>query len=317
MTDPDITLVKEQRAVLDNRIRQIGWMVIGLMVVFLLGLGSGYLKWGQDETAEAEQQKQLATLYEQVNPPEGFALSISYGDLGPRLVKSGVIDYHAFAAIYENSGNPLTSEQVEIIKDGSNDEIVITAQNAHFLLNFFWAVGLANRNSILTEGLMVQNSQGQVERFASTGGWTLATKPITELYASMDLIPLTVEQQKLVEEVAAHVYRPCCGNHTLFPDCNHGMALLGILELMASQGASADEMFEAAKYINAYWFPQQTLEAAIYLQLNEGVDFSHADAELVVSEKFSSATGSSMVHQDLQRKGLLQQALGQGGSCAN
>jgi hypothetical protein len=317
MTDADITPVEENTSRVNNRIRQIAWMVVGLLVVFLLGLGSGYLKWGQDETAEAKQQKQLATLYEQVNPPDGFALSIPYGDLGPRLVEGGVIDYDAFAAIYEKSGNPLTPEQVEILKNGSKAEIVLTSQNAHFLLNFFWAVGLSNENSILTEGPMVQNSQGQVERFASTGGWTLASKPITELYASMDLIPLSAQQQKLVEEVAMHVYRPCCGNHTLFPDCNHGMALLGILELMASEGASADEMFEAAKYVNAFWFPQQTLETAIYLQLNEDVDFREADAKLVVSEKFSSAAGSSMVHQDLQRKGVIQQAPGQGGSCAN
>ena len=67
----------------------------------------------------------------------------------------------------------------------------------------------------------------------------------------------------------------------------------------------------------AYWFPQQTLETAIYLQLNEDVDFKDADARLVVSEKFSSAAGSSMVHQELQRRGVLPQAPGQGGSCAN
>ena len=58
------------------------------------------------------------------------------------------------------------------------------------------------------------------------------------------------------------------------------MAMLGVLQLMASKGATAEEMFEAAKYINAYWFPQQTLETAIYLQLNENVDFKDADAKL-------------------------------------
>ena len=72
-----------------------------------------------------------------------------------------------------------------------------------------------------------------------------------------------------------------------------------------------------AKYINAYWFPQQTLETAIYLQLNEGVDFAGADAKLVVGNQLSSASGASMVHEDLQKKGLLKQAPGQGGSCAN
>ena len=164
---------------------------------------------------------------------------------------------------------------------------------------------------------MVQQSEGQVERFASTGGWTLATKPITELYASLNLIPLTADQQKLVEEVAAAIYRPCCDNHTLFPDCNHGMAMLGILELMASQGATADEMFDAAKYINAYWFPQQTLETAIYLQVTENTDFASADARRVVSDQFSSGSGSARVHQALQAKGLLEQSPNQGGSCAN
>jgi hypothetical protein len=317
MAEHDVTLVEEQTALANNRIRQVAWLVMGLLVVFLLGLGSGYLKWGQDEATEAKQQKHLVTLYEQINPPDGFALTVSYGNLGPRLLEGGVINYEAFSAIYDKSGNPLSAEEAAILKNGSDSEIVITAENAHFLLNFFWAVGLANKNPILTDGPMVQNSDGQVERFASTGGWTLATKPITDVYASMELIPLTVEQQKLVEEVAAAIYRPCCNNHTLFPDCNHGMAMLGVLQLMASQGSTAEEMFEAAKYINAYWFPQQTLETAIYLQLNENMGFKSADAKLVVSKRFSSASGASMVHEDLQAKGLLEQAPGQGGSCAN
>jgi hypothetical protein len=156
-----------------------------------------------------------------------------------------------------------------------------------------------------------------VKHFASTGGWTLATKPITELYASLDLISLTAEQQKQVEEVAAAVYRPCCNNPTLFPDCNHGMAMLGLLELMASKGATSDEMFEAAKYVNAFWFPQQTLEAAIYLESNLDVDFTEADARLVVGNTISSSSGAAMMHQSLQDNGLLQQAPGQGGSCAH
>lgn len=306
-----------QNASANQRIKQIAWIILVAVFTFLLGIGSGYLKWGLDETAELKQQKEMTALYEQVNPKEGYALPISYGELGPRLLASGVINYDAFAAIYENSGNPLSKEQIEILKKGSDEKIVITAENAHFLLNFFWAVGLVNKNQILTEGPMVQYSGGQVEGFASTGGWGLASKPVTELYASLELIPLTAEQQKLVEEVAAAIYRPCCNNHTLFPDCNHGMAMLGILELMASQGASADEMFEAAKYINAYWFPQQTLEAALYLKSNEGTDFADADARLVVGETISSASGAGMVHENLKAKGLLEEAPGQGGSCAN
>jgi hypothetical protein len=301
----------------NKRIKQIAWMVLGLIVVFLLGVGSGYLTWGKDETAESKQQKEALALYEQVSPKDGYNLSISYGDLGPQLIASGVIDYDAFAKIYQSSGNSLSAEQIDILQKGGDQEIVINAHNAHFLLNFFWAVGLANKNTILTEGPMVGHSDGQIEGFASTGGWGLASKPVTELYASMDLIPLTAEQQKLVEEVATQVYRPCCNNPTHFPDCNHGMAMLGILELMASKGATADQMFEAAKYINAYWFPQQTLEIAMFLKANQNMDFADADPKLVVGQQFSSASGSQMVHTDLQSKGLLQRAPGQGGSCAN
>lgn len=252
-----------------------------------------------------------------MNPKDGYALPISYGDLGPQLIENGVINYDAFATVQKNSGDPLSAEQIEILKNGSDQQVTISKENAHFLLNFFWAVGLANKNPILTTGPMVQYSNGKIEGFASTGGWGLATEPVTGLYASMDLIPLTAEQQKLVEQVATAVYRPCCNNHTLFPDCNHGMAMLGVLELMASKGASVDQMFEAAKYINAYWFPQQTLEIAIYLQLNNSIDFADADARLVVGRELSSASGARMVHEDLQKKGLLKQAPGQGGGCAN
>ena len=316
MTERDLEIHTEytqEQISTNQRIQQVGWIGITVIAIFLFGLGSGFFQRGQSNLDALN----IVAIQEQISPVGGYPLSVSYGDLGPRLLEGGVFSYEAFAAIYENSGNPLTPEQVEILKGGSDEEIVITEQNAHFLLNFFWAVGLANNNPILTSGPIVQHSEGQVERFASTGGWSLATKPVSEVYASMNLVTLTTEQQKLVEEVAIGIYRPCCDNHTLFPDCNHGMAMLGILELMASQGASADEMFEAAKYINAYWFPDQTLEIAIYLQMTENLDFASADARLVVGENFSSGSGAARVHQELQKQGILPQAPSQGGSCSN
>lgn len=317
MTVPD---PKTKAEMINRRITQIAWIVIALLAVFVVILAIqsqptavGPVVQGNAAVTDTE----TAALYEQINPKDGYNLSVSYGDLGPQLLASGVIDYDSFAAIYQNAGSPLTAEQIEALKKGSDQEIVINAQNAYYLLNFFWAVGLANQNTILTEGPMVQNSDGKFENFASTGGWGIATRPVTDIYSSLDLIPLTDEQQTLVEEVAQGVYRPCCDNPTHFPDCNHGMAMLGILELMASRGANADQMFEAAKYVNAYWFPQQTLEAAVYLKANQGIDFADANPRLVVGRSMSSASGSKMVHADLQSKGLLQQAPDQGGSCAN
>lgn len=301
----------------DRRIRYIALIVIVATLAFLTGLGSGYFQWGRDETAEWKRQREQARLYEQINPSGGYALSVSYGDLGPRLIEAGVLDYDAFLRVMSAGGDAVSNRQIDVLKKGSNEEIVITRENAHFLLNLFWAVGLANKNPILTDGMMVQYSNGQIERFASTGGWTLATKPVTELYASLDLIPLTPEQQARVEQVAAEVYRPCCNNPTLFPDCNHGMAMLGLLELMASKDASTEAMFEAAKYANAFWFPQQNLEIAIYLEANQSIEFKDADPRLVVGAQFSSGSGFAAVHQSLQASGRLPQAPQQGGSCGS
>ena len=265
----------------------------------------------------AESGTDLAALMQQINPADGYELPVRYGDLGPRLLAAGVIDVSAFSAIYENAGNPLTEPQMEILQRGSDEQIVITPENAHFLLNYLWAVGLANRNPILTEGPIIQNSGGQVDRFASTGGWTLATRPVAEIYASLDLISLTSAQQARVEEVAAAVYRPCCDNPTLFPDCNHGMAMLGLLELMAANDASVDEMFDAAKYVNGYWFPQQALEVALDLQANQGMSFTDAEARLVTGREYFSGSGFGSTHQRLQALDLLPQVAGGQGSCAN
>jgi len=139
-------ITEEQRA--NKRIRQIGWTIVYIVAVFLLGVGSNYLK---EEWNKANDLKPAGALYEQINPKNGYKLPVSYGDLGPRLLESGAIDYDAFAAIYKNGNNPLSADQIDILQSGSGDQIVITTENAHFLLNFFWAVGLVNNNPILTD----------------------------------------------------------------------------------------------------------------------------------------------------------------------
>lgn len=206
-------------------------------------------------------------------------------------------------------------QQQTILSQGSQSPVVIDAANAHFLLNFFWAVGLANRNPILLEGPMQEGGPEGVFQFASTGGWTLAARPIEEIYAGLPLIELTAGQQDRLDTVAANVYRPCCGNSTAFPDCNHGMAMLGILELMAAQDASEDEMYAAAKYVSAFWFPQEVTEAAAYFKLTQGVDFAAIDSRRLVGREFLSASGAQSVKQWLADAGRLGQPVQNGGSC--
>lgn len=182
-------------------------------------------------------------------------------------------------------------------------------------LNLFWALGLTNQNALLDTGPMARYGMGEIGALASVGGWTIGAKPATSLYSSVPVVSLSAKQQARVERVASAVYRPCCAHPTTFPDCNHGMAMLGLLELMASQGVGEDDMFTAAKYVHAFWFPQQTRELAIYLRATQGLEFSGADARLVVGKESFSAAGFQLVHQKLEADGLLPQAPGGGSKC--
>jgi len=291
-----------------------------LLIVFGIGLGSGYLL-GQ-RTPQPESITEIAAtenhpmaLIDQINPPEGYQIPAVFGDIGPQLVETGAINLPLFVDLYQRQNKPLTDEQMSILTKETALKVEINPENAYFLLNFFWALGLTNQNPILTEGPMMSGGMEKVGSFASTGGWTIGTKQPTELYASQKIISLTDEQQARLLEVASEVYRPCCNNPTHFPDCNHGMAMLGLLELMAAQNASSDDMFETAKYVTAFWYPQQMLEVATVFKATQNVDFTEAEARQVVSKQYSSGSGFQSVHQWLASNGLLQQAPNSGGSC--
>ncbi len=295
-------------------------VAILLLITLVFGLASGYLLGRKGALSSVARNlmsvpSKQANLMGQINPPNGYTVPATFGDLGPSLLASGAIDHDRFAQLYQEIGRPLTEDQLALLTKGSTAPVVINRDNAHFLLNFFWAVGLANKNKVLEEGPMKTYNNGQIGGFASTGGWTLGAKSPEALYASALMIVLTPDQQVRLEEVAASVYRPCCNNPTHFPDCNHGMAMLGLLELMASQGASVDQMFTAAKYVNAFWFPQQTLELAKFFQARQGVDFAQADARQMVGNSFSSGSGFQTAHKWLADNGLLEQSPSSGGSC--
>lgn len=243
-----------------------------------------------------------------------YVVNASFGDLGPRLLASGAIDLAKFKQIYERSGRPLTDGQLRTLTQGSDEKIIVSEDSAYFLINFLWALGLNNKNPILDEGQMTKYGRDQIGSFASTGGWTVGSKPATELYSQSLLVVLTPAQQAIVDEAAEGTYRPCCGNSTAFPDCNHGMAMLGLYELMASQGATVGDLFEAGKYFNAFWFPQQYLDIATYFKAKEGKDFGEVDPKIAVSREFSSGGGWTNTRKWLASNNLLEEAP-TGGGC--
>ncbi len=301
-------------------------------LAFLAGIGAGYLMWNRalapapviiteaNLAADATSAVSAPTDVPVTTPatahlPEQYTLPVVFGDVGPRLIEAGAIDLPRFLQVYQQAGQPLTMTQRAILTDGSDAEVLINQQNAYFLLNFFWALGLANHNPLLTEGLIAARSEGKIERFASTGGWSLATKPIADVFAKTTLVALTPDQQTRLEEAVGGIYRPCCDNPTSFPDCNHGMAMLGLLELMAAKDASIDAMLDAARYVNAFWFPQQMHEIATLLKVTEGIDYANADARRLVSANYASGSGFNSVHNWLVSSGNLGTPASDGNSC--
>ncbi len=244
-------------------------------------------------------------LYEEIAPAGGVTLDAKWGDAGPRLVSSGALNYSLFAASMRRSGRPLSKEQEKILLEGSQDNITISRENRLFTLNLLWALGLANNNTILTRGPLSNTPSVGIERFASTGGWSLGSRNPVEIVSSTNIINLTKEQQDIVERVAKETYRPCCNNPTAFPDCNHGMAALGLAELLASQNASEEQVLAAVLQANSYWFPQAYADIAEHFKEN-GIAWKDVRPGVALAANYSSASGHASVSRQLKERPALR-----------
>lgn len=256
----------------------------------------------------APEQEKASRLEEAVAPYEGVALPVSWGNLGARLVSVGAIDAARFTALYEGQGT-FSDEYRDLLLGENNGRLKMTRANAGYLLNLFWALGLASKNPILDTGEMTDRAYGGAENFASTAGWTMAAGNAMDHYSRHMFFPLSAEQQSLVDKVSRGIYRPCCGNSVHFPDCNHGMAMLGLLELMASQGVSEKDMWETALAVNSYWYPDTYLTIAAYLG-QKGIGWDEASPEEVLGSAYSSSSGYAKVASQVSGSGR-----GSGGGC--
>lgn len=248
-------------------------------------------------------------LKQEVFPQNGYILGAEWKDIGIQLIKSGVIDEQKYNELFKNDS--VAQKHMWHLANTSSDHMTINEQDAHFMVNTLWALGLVNKSKILEEGSMKQYGNGDFMSYASTGGWNLGSKPTLELYSSTEIITLTLEQEKLVEKIAKNVYRPCCGNHTEFPDCNHGMAALGYIQLAVKQGVSERRIYQDLLALNSFWFPQNYVELAVYLQ-NQGTKWKTVDPQIALASEYSSAQGAQQVRQSVQNIPGLQI---QGGGC--
>jgi hypothetical protein len=291
----------------------LGLIVLGLIGVFIFSQFFEVNISPRSKTQEpATGQAVLSDISEieaTVLPSEGFVLAANWGNLGKQMVENGVIDGESFETLYSQRGG-LTEEERMLVYGEDNGNLEINAENAGTVLNLLWAFGLSNKNPILEEGPMQDPRYGGPDRFASTGGWTLARGNVMDHYSTYEFVMLTSEQQSLVEEISKNIYRPCCGNSTYFPDCNHGMAMLGLLELMAAEGASEEEMYEAALQVNSYWFPSTYTTIAKYFG-ERGVGWDEVNPKDVLGSPYSSAAGFGQILAEVDP---IQP--GGGGSCS-
>jgi hypothetical protein len=221
----------------------------------------------------------------EVLPDKGFQSKIVLGDLVPRMVKEEIIEMAKFEKLYESRGG-LSDEERRMLLEPSSKPLLVNDDNAAFLLNLLWPLGMSNR--LRENGLDATKS---VNSFASTGGWTLGHKTGNFYYNQLDFFSLTPEEETRVRRIAESTYRPCCNNSTFFQDCNHGSGALALIELGVKQGLSDDEIYKTLLAFNSYWFPQNYIEIGMYFKAVKHRSWAKVDPREVLSKEYSSISG--------------------------
>lgn len=292
--------------------RRLLFSTLALGAAYGLGLGSreiyGYIKRLPYERAVAA-----------VIPKEGIATGLTLDDAIAPLVAGGAIVPEKMMAVYERRGG-LPDWVTKLLKGESAGEIELSSASVPYLLNLFWPLGIANKAAF---NLRHPIAERTLPRLASTGGWILGVeKNGASYYNKVEAVPLNEEQDAMVERMAGIIYRPCCDNAALFPDCNHGAAMLGFLQLAAAQGLPEDHIWLLAKVLNGFWYPQQYTAMALLFDLRDGRDWDEASPQTVLGRKHSSISGwranvdaqlSGIVHAGETSTGTVRNS---GGGCS-
>lgn len=276
------------------------WIIIGLIMVVTSRIpnpaspvrksNDNILKSAVPAISATERDKIYTEAVAQVLPAAGLKTNLVIGDMILRLVAAGVIDQTKFKELYAKRDMSETDIS-QLLTRSSQQPLIITEDNANLWLNIFWAVGLANK----TEFNKTSPLNGEeLNNYASTGGWTLGQEDGGGVYFNQhEIIKLTPAQEKIVFDIAQNTYRPCCDNSTFFQDCNHGSALLGVLELGAAEGLAPADLYKLAVGFNSFWFPDQYIQTALYFKVVQNQDWQEVDPKVVMSQAYSSARGWS------------------------
>jgi len=273
-------------------------VLAGLAAGTVLGAG-GYRMWAGFGGPGAP----FRDVMDAVLPPGGIETGVSFGDALQKIIAAGALVPEKLRAVYARRGG-MKPWMAALLAGPSDAPIRLSAQAATDLLTLLWPVGLATRTPFNADS---PTAGAHLPRLASTAGWRLGREPNGAAYFdSVEALALNPAQAALVAEVAARTYRPCCDNPALFQDCNHGAAMLGLLELGASQGLEVAELERVALAANSYWFPREYLKTALFFQLFEQLPWHEvAPAELLGARYASSSGWQENVNIALQMTSLI------------
>lgn len=243
---------------------------------------------------------------------KGFQSKISLKDSILKLAENGVIDRQKFEEIYKQRGLP--NELKDVLGKPSNKPILLKQDNANYYVNLLWPLGLANYMSTNDKSPVNGSS---LFNFASTGGWNLGKEKNGGAYFNkFKIVSLTPQQEELVTKIAKNTYRPCCDNSTFYQDCNHGSALLGLLELGASQGLTEGQLYKEALAFNSFWFPHNYIQTALYFKVVKNMDWEKVNPREVMGYNYSAISqwGKNVAQEIAKIPDLIPKQQG-GGSC--
>lgn len=231
------------------------------------------------------------------------ATGLDLGKPVAKLVEAGAIDTKKFIQAHKRRG-PMP-EWVSLALQGKPQELVLSAENALYNLNLLWPVGLSTRASFNAKSPLLK----ELPNYASTGGWTLGRIGNGAAYFNkVATVDLSDQHSATAFTVADKVFRPCCGNSAFFQDCNHGSAMLGLIEMAAADGRDEEAIRDLAKVANGFWYPVEYVEMALFFDAVKGTSWTDTPAGQILSSEYSSIRGwQRNVHAVLVDHGIIRQ----------
>jgi len=271
-------------------------LIAGLILVYQLTtifgksaeFGSNLSMSGSMLVTKNGDKVHISKIIESVVPKAGFETNVKWGNVVTKMIKTGVLDPLKLENVLKERYKQEMRPEWRAILAGKNENLKIDSDNAVFMMYILWTLSKSNTNQILFDSPFVKYFKNYNIGVGKAG------------YGNVALLQLTPKQQQVAKEVAENANRPCCNNSTAAPDCSHGYSALGLVELMASQDFTKQEIFDTFVKFNSFWFPETYVKNALYFKLVKGKNWNEVNKETVAGKDYSSLGGAYKVKNYLK-----------------